>query len=220
MKENYLTEIKKPVSELELTIAAHNGDQVATIMLYNRYRLKLIGMIGKYNYMFYKLSQAEMESEVAEIFMHKLRNVFKPEKVKKASDVWSFSFILTGGIKNLRYKLANQFRNYDMFIDSYNETDVPSGSARLDQCVLCALEWNDYEFTKYAPENKVLKGENLEIKKKILYQKLTLFQKTILKFRQSGMPVWEVADNMGCSYRKVRKEIINIKEIAHLVFST
>ena len=75
-------------TDLELAIAAHNDNQEAANILWDRYRLNMIGVLGKYNNRLYQLSQDEMESEAAEVFMHKLKEVFKPEKVKKSSDVF------------------------------------------------------------------------------------------------------------------------------------
>lgn len=205
-KEDKLTNIKNAINEFDLTVSAHNGDQEATTILWKRYKRKMMGVIGKYNYRLYQLSNEELESEAAELFMYKLKNVFKPEKVRKSHNEWSFSYMLTGGSRNLRDKIINKSRNYGFYVDEYSEGEgMPE----------CAMEWNDWEYRKYDPEKATIKAEM----EKILYQISTPFQKAILEFRQSGMTVQQIADRMGCGFAKVRRQILKVRYAATTVFA-
>jgi len=138
-KEEKQAKIESAINEFDLTVAAHNGDQAAAAVLWKRYKRRMMGVIGKYNYRLYQLSDEELESEAADLFMHKLKNIFKPEKVRKSHDEWSFSYMLTGGSRNLRDKIINKNRNYGYYVDGYDEgEDVPE----------CVMKWDDWEYRK------------------------------------------------------------------------
>jgi len=92
-------------TDFELAVAGHSGDRDAADTLWRRYRLMMVGMLRKYNNSLYQLSQGEMESEAAEIFMHVLKEVFTSEKVMQSPAEWNFSYLLAGGMKNHRSKL-------------------------------------------------------------------------------------------------------------------
>jgi hypothetical protein len=209
------TTSKNSVTDFELAVAARNGDQAVMNTLWNRYRKIMIGVIGKYNYRLYHLSQAELESEAAEVFMHKLRNVFKPEKVRKPPDEWSFSYMLTGGSSNLRGKIIKQARNYGFDVDVYDEGgDLPE-SEFLNQTVINrVMQWDDREYTKYNPEKTVIEERWVSEKMKALNNVLTPFQKIILKLQRAGMTIREIADHMGCGFTKIRLQIVDAKEAA------
>jgi len=48
---------------------------------------------------------------------------------------------------------------------------------------------------------------------------LTPFQKSLLKLRQAGMTVQQIADHMGCGFTKVRKQIVYARELAYDLFN-
>ena len=208
------------ITEFELAVAAHNGDQAAMETLWKRHRRRMIGMLGKYNNRLYQLTQEEMESEAAEIFMHKLKEIFKPEKVRKSPDEWSFSYMLTGGMRNRRDKLITEYRNHGFYVDEYDETDPSSESEELDHSVYLALEWDDSEYIKYDPERATLRelDASPEEKEEALMEVLTPFQKALLKLRQADMSIQQIADRMGCGFTKVRKQIIQARELGYAIF--
>ena len=205
-------------TDFELAVAAHNGDQEATNILWDRYRFNMIGVLGKYNNRLYQLSQDEMESEAAEVFMHKLKEVFKPEKVKKSPDDWKFSYMLSGGMRNHRNTIIEKSRNYELCVGEYDERDALAESEQRNYSVTRALEWDDREYTKYDPEILNINKEWADAKVKVLHQKLTPFQKAVLNLREAGMSLRQIADRMGCGYTKVRIHINNAKQVAAEVF--
>jgi hypothetical protein len=207
--------IAKPneAADFDLAVAAKNGDQAAANILWLRYRRRMMGIIGKYNYRLYQLSNDELESEAAELFMHKLKEVFKPEKVRKSSGEWSFSYMLTGGSRNWRDKIITETRKH-LRTNDYDERGNLSETHPNDS-VPRALEWNDWEYTKYNPEKAALENEwDQEEKIMALNKRLTFFQKAILNLRRQGMTVQQIADRMGCGFTKVRVQIIKAKQAA------
>ena len=207
--------INNSSNDYDLTIAAFNGNPEATKILWNRYRLMMIGIIGKYNNRLYQLSNEELESEAVIIFMHKLRNVFKPEKIRKHPNEWSFSYMLTGGSKNQRSNIINKARNYGYYFDDYNESETQFEIDFKNQTVLrLAMKWDDYNYKKYNPEAAVIDKEWESVSILKLNSILTPFQKAILKLRRAGMSIRQIADHMGCGFTKIRLQIIDAKEAA------
>lgn len=203
-----------PATDFELAVAAHNGDMAAAADLWERYRKIMMGVIGKYNYRLYRLSQDELESEAAEVFMHKLKNIFKPEKVRKPPDEWSFSYMLTGGSSNVRGKIINRTRK-ESDVDEYDEGEDLPESKSLNSAVICrAMEWDDREYTKYNPEKTAIEKSWVAEKMKALDNILTPFQKAILELHRAGMTVRQIADSMGCGFTKIRLQIVDAKEAA------
>jgi len=200
------------VNDFELAVAAHSGNQAAVDTLWKRHRLRMIGMLGKYNNRLYRLSQEEMESEAAMVFMHKLMEIFRPEKVRKSPAEWSFSYMLTGGMRNHRDGLINKFRNHGVYVDEYSEEDSPEGEQ--PGLVYRALEWDDAEYTKYGPEKLAFETEWADARVEELFQNLTPFQRAVVKLRQAGMTIQQIADRMGCGYTKVRVNVNSAKRAA------
>ena len=202
-------------ADFGLAVAARNGDRAAASALWARYRRIMMGIIGKYNYRLYRLSNEELESEAAELFMHKLMEVFKPEKVRKSPGEWSFSYMLTGGSRNLRDRIINQTRNCGSIVDEYDEGEDAPEKELLNQAVIRrAMEWDDREYIKYNPEKTVIEKSLAAGKIKALNQILTPFQKAILKLRRTGMTINQIADRMGCGFTKIRLQIVDAKEAA------
>ncbi|MCL2215348.1 MAG: hypothetical protein FWC06_09145 [Treponema sp.] len=205
-------------NDLELATAAHNGDQSAMTILWKKYRRKMMGIIGKYNHALYRLTDDELESEAAELFMHKLMIVFNPDKVKKSSDEWRFDYMLTGGSRNLRDKIIIEFRNKLTRMNEYDESDEITNStdARLKTTTIQeALEWDDRDYTKYDPENTAIDNNwdpTLTVQK--IEKKLSPFQNAILELKRLGMTVQQIADHMGCGFTTVRLHIVDAKKVA------
>ena len=211
-------------NDLDLATAAHNGDKDAMAILWKKYRRKMMGVIGKYNHALYRMTNDELESEAAELFMHKLMVIFNPEKVRKSSDEWSFSYMLTGGSRNLRDKIIIESRKNRTRMNEYDESGEISkltssftdADPRLKSTTIQeALEWDDSDFTKYDPEKAAIDNDwdpMLTIKR--LEKRFSPFQNAILELRRLGMPVQQIADRMGCGFTKVRLHIVDAKKIA------
>jgi hypothetical protein len=212
--------------ELEYFVAvrAKNGDKIAVESLWNSYKFSLIGMLKS----IHQLSYAEKVSEVSLLFFHKLE-LFDPEKVKKKPEDWTFSYMLTGGMKNLCWHLKHYFLRDSRFTKTFVEydptdaldapvsSDYPIGKERIGSY----FDKNPYDYLeKNNPEILAMRciGGSLRERAGKFYERLSSFDKTILEFRRAGLPLREIADEMGCGYLKIRIHIAKMKEIASFIF--
>jgi len=84
-----------PECDFMLAINSKLGDVTASKKLWNRYKRLLCGMFRHCA----NLTVEERESEAALVFARKLE-LFNPFKVRKAPEIWTFSYMLSGGAKN------------------------------------------------------------------------------------------------------------------------
>jgi DNA-directed RNA polymerase specialized sigma24 family protein len=204
------------VTELELVVRAQKGDKKAMSVLWEKYRFSLIGILRDVK----SMQREERESEAAELFMHKLMEIFKSEKIGKSKEEWTFSYILTGGARNLRDKLINRSKKDGCFTLDYDEAVSPADE-EINYAVANAMAWNDQEYMKYNPESEIIEKqkEDPAITEKRLYEQLSPIQRSILKLRKAGLSLQEVADRMDSSLSMVRKQYSRAKQEARIVFS-
>jgi DNA-binding CsgD family transcriptional regulator len=208
--------------EYHVVIRAKAGDRIAFGKLWNAYRFIMIGMLKYLKY----LTPEEKESEAALVLIRKLE-LFNPAKVNKSPETWTFSYMLTGGMKNARRKLVNAMKNESVvklgiretFLDiSVSSSDYPVYSS--GQCAdVVALNYYDY-VEKNSPERYALTaaGGSADEKMRKLEKGLSPFQGAVLSFRRAGLTLREVADRMGCGYTTVRMHIKKAELIAALIF--
>jgi hypothetical protein len=141
------TDYLKGMPELEIVIAAKNGDKNATEWLWLKYRKAMTNALWGVT----SLSLQEKESESAYIFMHKLKNVFDPEKVRKTPEEWEFFSMLYQGMIGRRAKIRKErvFLSYDE-----SEVEFESESKTLNAEKVCLF--NKELFSRYNPEDAVL----------------------------------------------------------------
>jgi restriction system protein len=210
-----------PEMEFMLAVRAKFGDKKAFKKLWGKYRSMMIGM-----FRFCKnLTIDERMSEAALVFVRKLE-LFSPEKIGKLPKDWTFSYMLTGGVKNARDKIIRHSKKETLMNFDYNEdlmdydTPIPQISITA-QTLPIARDVNKFEFEeRYNPEILALRAVDtpLEEKKKALMKKLSPLQITILQLRQAGKTVQEIADEMGCGFTKVRMNIVKARELASSIF--
>lgn len=206
--------------EFMLAVRAKIGDKAAFKKLWEKYRSMMVGM-----FRFCKnLSIDEQVSEAALVFIRKLE-LFNPEKIGKISpEDWSFSYMLTGGVKNARDKIIrNSKKDAKNCVFGFREEFRDESDPLYDagNAFPIALDINRYEYgEKYAPEIHALRASDvsLEDKQKALMEKLSPLQISILQLRQAGKTIKEIADEMGCGFTKVRMNIVKAREVASLVF--
>jgi hypothetical protein len=204
------------VTEFELAVRAKNGNKEAMRILWEKYRYSLIGILRDVK----SMNREERESEAAELFMHKLMEIFKPEKIGKSKEEWTFSYILTGGARNLRDKLINRSKKDGYFTLDYDEAASPADE-ETNYAIVNTMAWDDREYMKYNPEREFIENqkERTVIMEKQFYKQLTPVQKKILKLRKAGLTLAQVADRMDNSLTMVRKHYSLAKKEAKVVFS-
>ena len=206
----------EPMTEYAITCMAKQGDKKAVEWLWGKYKKSLCGIIGKY-WGYHHLPQDEIEEEAIDVLFHKLE-IFKPEKVKKTGDVWSFSYMLTSGASHCRNRLKTQGK-IDNKIDLYDDTQTGDDTP-FSKTVYRALNFDPSRFDQNNPETAILKtidgtpGEKASLFLKLL----SPLQKTILKLRRRGLTVAQVADRMGRSPYVIRKALTETKQAASSVF--
>jgi hypothetical protein len=128
------------MSELEITIAAKNGDKNAMAWLWEKYRKPMMNV-------FYCLlmTPEERESEAADVFMHYLKNLFDPEREENRRENWTFFPYLYAGMRGRRSKLWKKRR----FIP-YDESEDDPESQSLNAEKVCLS--NKSLFLRYDPE--------------------------------------------------------------------
>jgi hypothetical protein len=209
-----------PESEFMQAVRAKIGDKAAFKKLWGKYRPVMSGM-----FRFCKnLTADERVSEAALVFVSKLE-MFNPEKIGKISqEDWSFSYMLTGGVKNARDKIIRHSKkDVKKCVVGYEEKvrDEDDPSYYAGNTFPVALDVNRYDYEeKYNPEIHALRAVDvpLEDKQKALMEKLSPLQITILQLRQAGKTVQEIADEMGCGFTKVRLNIVKARELASSIF--
>jgi DNA-directed RNA polymerase specialized sigma24 family protein len=210
-----------PEIEFMLAVRAKIGDKVAFKKLWEKYRSMMVGM-----FRFCKnLSIDERVSESALVFVRKLE-LFRPEKIGKAPEAWTFSYMLTGGVKNARDKIIRHSRKeakYDFdFDEEIADYDNPNPNfSVVGKTLPVTLDVNKFDYEeKYNPEIHAMRSADtsLEDKERALMEKLSPLQITILQLRQAGKTVQEIADEMGCGFTKVRLNIVKARELASSIF--
>jgi hypothetical protein len=207
-------------SEFMQTVRAKIGDKAAFKKLWDKYRPIMFGMFR----FCINLTADERVSEAALVFVNKLE-MFNPEKIGKISqEDWSFSYMLTGGVKNARDKIIRHSKkDVKKCVVGYEEKvrDENDPSYYTGNTFPVALDVNRYDYEeKYSPEIHALRAADvpLEDKQKALMEKLSPLQITILQLRQAGKTVQEIADEMGCGFTKVRLNIVKARELASSIF--
>jgi DNA-directed RNA polymerase specialized sigma24 family protein len=208
-----------PEIEFMLAVRAKIGDKVAFKKLWEKYRSMMIGM-----FRFCKnLSIDERASESALVFVQKLE-LFRPEKIGKAPEAWTFSYMLTGGVKNARDKIiGHSKKNTKRFVYGFREgmrdEDDPDDAAISVSPVVLDLNQYDYK-EKYNPEIHAMREADgsLEEKEKELMSKLSPLQISILNLRRTGKTVKQIADEMGCGFTMIRLNIVRARKLASMIF--
>jgi RNA polymerase sigma factor (sigma-70 family) len=208
-------------SEFELCVAAKNGNSEANLQLWERYKPVAFSIL-KY---VPGMTTEEKLSEAYMLFLHKL-GLFDPLKVLKVRnpDTFTFSYMMTGGLKNLRRKLF-----YNLKKDFSNVSWTPFEDGGKVDCPYKFTEFNPYYqekeyinseyFEIYNPEKIVFcPDEELPQKVKKLYAKITKFQHSILSLRREGMTQKEIAETLHCSLTTVKTRISEAKRKAARIF--
>lgn len=181
------TDYLKGLPELEIVILAKNGDKNAVEHLWKKYRKMMINVLW-----LIPISLEEKESEAADIFMHKLKNVFNPAKVRKTKEEWEFFSILYQGMICRR----GQLRKNKIYL-SYDESEFESESeSKILNAEKVCLSHREL-FTRYNPEHAVVSELDFEIKTRQLYGSINGFQKTIMRLLQEGLSIEQVAKKIG-----------------------
>lgn len=220
---------KKPLStsEFNLTVQAKNGDASANLELWKRYKPLTVSILKKVP----GISYEDKLSEGYEVFLHKLE-YFNPEKVMAIQNTFSFGLIMIGGLKNLKLRLITRWKkeignvSYITFDD-----DCENGLDKVYPCLV--LEFGNFEHRKYvqakarqelfdmaSPENTMfqLTEDDLKSKEQLLYSKLTDFQKDILKLKQEGRTLKEIASILDCSLTTIKNHCVVAKSVAAKIF--
>jgi len=203
------------LTEFAIVCLAKGGDKAALEWTWFKYRDLMVGMIRKY-WWYHRLTENEVESEAIMAMLHKLENVFKPEKVTRPPETWQFKYMLINAAWHRRSKLKTKQKNGRLNGCLEDETDEKS--ATPENCIDDAsdeevLDVNSHRYYAYNPEKQVIKEteEPFEIKEKRLMEMLTPLQKTLVELKKAGMTVQQIADHMGCSFTKVRKQIVQTR---------
>jgi DNA-directed RNA polymerase specialized sigma24 family protein len=210
-----------PDMEFMLAVRAKIGDRKAFEKLWKKYCPVMTGMFRFCR----NLTKEERASEAALVFVRKLE-LFCPEKIGQVPKDWTFSYMLTGGVKNARDKIIrHSIKDVDHDLDFDEETlytdTMNQNFAIVGKTLSTMIEVNKFEYEeKYNPELYAMRTADvsLEEKEKALMTKLSPVQRTILQLRQAGKTLKEIADEMGCGFAKVRMSIIKAREVASSVF--
>jgi DNA-binding CsgD family transcriptional regulator len=221
----------KPLSasEYDLTLRAKNGDASANIELWQYYKPVVISMLK----VFPGMDKREKLSEGYLVFLHKL-DLFNPDKVYDPNK-FTLSYMLTGGLKNLRKHLFYKLRYESANISRKPFDDTPEVTADIDYPFLLFTDCgDDFEFKKeeaferinkevfnsYNPENTFIRLNENELKEKeqLLYSKLTDVQKEILQLRKDGRTYAEVAKMLGYSITTIKAYYLAAKDLAKEIF--
>jgi RNA polymerase sigma factor (sigma-70 family) len=208
-------------SEFDLCVAAKNGDSEANLQLWEIYRPVAFSMLKRVP----KMTTEEKLSEAYMLFLHKL-GLFDPLKVERARnpDTFTFRYMMTGGLKNLRRKLF-----YNLKKDFSNVSWTPFEDSGGIDCPYKFTEFKPYHhekeyidneyFETYSPEKRIFHSdEELLEKAKKLYGKLSTFQHNILNLRREGLTQMEIADRLHCSLTTVKAHLSGAKRKAAQIF--
>ncbi|MGL5913564.1 MAG: RNA polymerase sigma factor [Bacteroidales bacterium] len=200
------------MNEFELASRAKTGDKKAVEILWNRYKTVSSSILWCVAHM----EKEELESEAFMLFMHKL-DLFDPKKIGQTEENWSFSFMITGGMKNLRNKLINQNRKYcEEVKTSYEESEEEGVNQWGANKALFGL----HVYDRYNTEEIIIRSEEESTERRVknLYAKLSVFEKVVLEKRRAGLKLQEIADELGCSLSKVKSHLKIAKQVASRVF--
>jgi DNA-directed RNA polymerase specialized sigma24 family protein len=210
-----------PDTEFMLAVKAKAGDKRAFKNLWEKYKLMMAGMFRYCK----NLTFEERISESALVFVRKLE-LFQPDRIGKPPEAWTFSYMLTGGVKNARDKIIRHSKKDAekdlVFSEAASDyDDIPANSSIMGNTLSVALDVNRYEYEeKYSPEIHAMRASDtpLEEKEKEFLNKLSPLQITILQLRRAGKTVQEIADEMGCGFTKVRLNIVKARQLASSIF--
>jgi hypothetical protein len=216
-------------SEFNLTVRAKNGDPSVNLELWEKYKPVAISILKPVYY----LTWEERLSEAYMLFLHKLE-IFDPDKVLavRDPDTFTFSYMMTGGLKNLKASLMVKWRTNANQI-SFVEFDDGIDEKSLDKTYPCIVgkdgnyrvvseRLNVERFNSSNPENihirESIPDSGMEKKKQLFYTKLSDFQKKGLKLREDGKTIKGTAVELHCSITKIRHHISKAKIIAAEIF--
>lgn len=205
-------------TEFELAVGAKAGNQEDLMTLWSKYKNVCMGILYKVAH----LENTELESEAFIVFHHKLFDLFDPNKIGCKPESWTFSFMVTGGMKNLRSKLINESKRYNAavklsYIES-DEEDTQSVSQSSQDSINFKL-YGEHAFDVYNPEKLVIsQEETMDSRVKRFYAKLSAFDKALLEKRRAGRKLQEIADEFNCSLSKVKSHLKYAREVASQVF--
>lgn len=205
-------------TEFELACGAKAGNQEDLLQLWSLYKNVCMSILYKVAH----LENEELESEAFIVFSHKL-DLFDPNKIGVKPESWSFSFMVTGGMKNLRSKLINESKRYNEVVKlSYVESDDGEATESVAQSSQDKINYQLYgahTFDVYNPEKLVIAQEDpMDARVRRFYSRLSAFEKALLEKRRAGLKLQEIADEFGCSLSKVKAHLKYAKEIASSVF--
>ena len=204
------------MNEYELAVAAKAGDKEAELKLWEMYKNVCMGILYKVAHM----ENKELESEAYLIFYHKLYDLFEPQKIGVKPESWSFSFMITGGMKNLRSRLINESKKYNENVKMfYTETeDEDNTDFAVQDAINCKL-YGTHVYDLYNPEKLLIKQEEpIDRRVSRFYARLSFFEKALLEKRRAGLKLQEIADEFGCSLSKVKTHLKYAKQVASEVF--
>jgi hypothetical protein len=206
---------KTEKSDFELCVAAKNGDSEANLQLWSRYKPCAISILKPIP----GLTFEEKLSEGYMLFLHKLE-IFNPQKVLEVRnpDSFTFSYMMTGGLKNLRQKLFSEFKRKTRSISW-----TPFRDEQKTDCIYKFTEWGtdcqekyyipNNAFTVFNPEIVFFQDSDYElsVKTKKLYEKLSEVQREILNLRGKGLTFKEIGEEIQCSCFVVKYQFKKIK---------
>jgi RNA polymerase sigma factor (sigma-70 family) len=213
---------KTEKSDFNLCVSAKNGDSKANLQLWNRYKPCAISILKPVP----GLTFEEKLSEAYMLLLHKL-DYFDPKKVLEARDPdsFTFSYLMTGGLKNLRDKLFREFKR-----NTLNISWTPFRDEQKIDCIYKFTEYgtdsqeryciNDSHFKIFSPEAVLFRNsaEELNNKTKKLYEKMSELQRNILNLRGKGLTLQEVGKELQCSCSSVQYQLRKIKYNAARIF--
>jgi hypothetical protein len=141
------TDYLKGLPELEIVIMAKNGDKNAAELLWLKYKKVMTNALWGIA----SMSLQEKESEAAYVFMHKIKNVFNQEKVRKTPEEWEFFSMLYQGMIGRRAKIRRE-RIHLSYDESEVEFESESKTLNAEKVSLSNKEL----FSRYNPEDAVL----------------------------------------------------------------
>jgi DNA-directed RNA polymerase specialized sigma24 family protein len=210
-------------SEYFLAVRAKGGDKDAFMSLWNLYKPVMLGMLRSCRW----LTFDERSSEAVLLFAHKLE-IFDPAKVGKSPENWTFSYMLTGGVKNLCQRLQRCFRDeskaWTLFDEDtlieYLEDPVSSDHPLSKLISGSPIDCNVYDYCeKSNPEFLLMHSvTELQEKKQKLEERISPFQKKLLYLRREGKTIAEIADEMGKGVTTIKRYIMDAKKIASRIF--
>lgn len=205
-------------TEFELAVGAKAGNQEDLMTLWSMYKNVCMSILYKVAHM----ENEDLECEAYIVFAHKLFDLFDPAKIGVKPENWTFSFMVTGGMKNLRSKLINESKRYNEAVKlSYVESDEEDTQsvAQSSQDRINYQLYGAHTFDVYNPEKLVISQEEpLDLRVKLFYARLSAFEKALLEKRRAGLKLQEIADEFNCSLSKVKSHLKYAKEVASQVF--